>query len=223
MRKIDTVVFDFDGTLMDTNDAVMSSWQYAARELLGREFPEETLTATLGEPILHSVEYLFPGLDPDLVVKKYREFHYEHFADMIRIFPGVREMLDSLKAGGYKLGLVTNRLRRTTEIGLKQFDIEKYFGAIVAVGEAPKDKPAPEHIWFTLDKLGSAADRAILVGDSQNDIIGGHNAGLISVRVAWAVATDDGHGDAAAKPDYVIDSPLDLINLLEKLNCRSDD
>jgi phosphoglycolate phosphatase-like HAD superfamily hydrolase len=131
-------------------------------------------------------------------------------------------MLDALEAGGYKLGLVTNRLRRTTEIGLRQFDIEKYFGAIVAVGEAPKDKPAPEHIWFTLDKLGSSADRAVLVGDSQNDIIGGHNAGLISVRVAWAVATDDGYGDSAAKPDYVIDAPSDLAHLVEKLNRRSD-
>jgi pyrophosphatase PpaX len=223
MRKIDTVVFDFDGTLMDTNDVVMSSWQYAARELLGHEFPSETLTATLGEPVMHTIEYLFPGHDPDLAVKKYREFHYDHFADMIRIFPGVREMLDALESGGYKLGLVTNRLRRTTEIGLRQFDIEKYFGAIVAVGEAPKDKPAPEHIWFTLDKLGSAADRAVLVGDSRNDIIGGHNAGLISVRVAWAVATDDGHGGSAANPDYVIDAPSDLITLIEKLNRRSGD
>jgi pyrophosphatase PpaX len=218
MRNIDTVVFDFDGTIMDTNEAVLSSWQYAARELLGHEFPEETLTATLGEPILRTTAYLFPDHDPNLVVKKYREFHYEHFADMIRLFPGVREMLDTLEASGYKLGLVTNRLRRTTEIGLKQFDIEKYFGAVVTVGEAPKDKPAPEHIWFTLDKLGGSADRAILVGDSQNDIIGGHNAGLLSVRVAWAVATDDGYGDSAAEPDYVIEAPSDLIKLLNKLN-----
>jgi pyrophosphatase PpaX len=217
MRKIDTVVFDFDGTLVDTNDVVLSSWQYAARGLLGHEFPTETLTATLGEPITHTIAYLFPDHDPDLVVKAYRDFHHEHFADMIRVFPGVREMLGALEADGYKLGLVTNRLRRTTETGLRQFDIEKYFGAVVAVGEAPKDKPAPEHIWFTLDKLGSAADRAVLVGDSQNDIIGGHNAGLISVRVAWAVATDGGYGDSAAKPDYVIDTPLDLIHLLEKL------
>jgi pyrophosphatase PpaX len=201
---------------VDTNDVILASWQHAARELLGREFPTETLTVTLGEPIMHTIAYLFPDHDSDLVVKTYRQFHYEHFAGMIRIFPGVREMLGALEAGGYKLGLVTNRLRRTTEIGLRQFDIEKYFGAIVTVGEAPKDKPEPEHIWFTLDKLDSAADRAVLVGDSQNDIIGGHNAGLISVRVAWAVATDDGYGDAAAKPDYVIDAPSDLIRLLEK-------
>jgi pyrophosphatase PpaX len=217
-RKIDTAVFDFDGTLMDTNDAVMSSWQYAARKLLGREFPERDLTATLGDPILRSAEKLFPGHDPDLVVKAYREFHYEHFADMIRLFPGVKEMLETLSGRGYKLGLVTNRLRRTTEIGLRQFDIEKYFEAVVAVGEAPKDKPEPEHIWFTLGKLGSAADRAVLVGDSQNDIIGGHKAGLISVRVAWAVATDGSYGDRAAEPDYVIDTPAGLIELLDRLN-----
>ncbi|MDR1495950.1 MAG: HAD-IA family hydrolase [Clostridiales Family XIII bacterium] len=216
-RNIDTVVFDFDGTLMDTNEAVMASWQYAARGLLGREFPTDTLTATLGEPILYTVANLFPGHDPDLVVGAYREFHHEHFTEMIRLFPGVQEMLEVLSVEGYELGLVTNRLRHTTEIGLRQFDIEKYFGAVVAVGEAPKDKPAPEHIWFTLDKLGSSAERAILVGDSQNDIIGGHNAGLISVRVAWAVATDESYGDTAAEPDHTIDAPTDLITLLHKM------
>jgi pyrophosphatase PpaX len=216
--RFDTAVFDFDGTLMDTNDAVMSSWQYAGRELLGREFPEGALTATLGEPIMRTVVKLFPNHDPDLVIKTYREFHHKHFSEMIRPFPGVTEMLEALSGSGYKLGLVTNRLRHTTEIGLRQFDIGKYFGAVVTVGEAPKDKPAPEHIWFTLERLGSSPDRSVLVGDSQNDIIGGHNAGLISVRVAWAVATDVGYGDAAAAPDYVIDAPSGLIDLLNRLN-----
>jgi pyrophosphatase PpaX len=216
-RKIDAVIFDFDGTIMDTNEAVLSSWQYAARILLGHEFPEDALTATLGEPIFHTVAHLFPDFDPDLVVETYREFHHEHFAEMIRLFPGVRETLKTLSEEGYLLGLVTNRMRGTTEIGLRQFDIEKYFGTVVTVGEAPKDKPEPEHIWFALDKLGSAPDRAVLVGDSQNDIIGGHNAGLISIRVAWAVATDEGYGDAAAAPDYTIDAPTDLITLLPRL------
>jgi phosphoglycolate phosphatase-like HAD superfamily hydrolase len=118
----------------------------------------------------------------------------------------------------YKLGLVTNRLRRTTEIGLRKFDIEKYFGVIVTAGEAPKDKPEPEHIWFALHKLGSAAEKSVLVGDSQNDIIGGRNAGVISVRVAWALATDEGHGEAAIEPDYVIDTPADLLKLLTHIN-----
>ncbi|MDR2163018.1 MAG: HAD-IA family hydrolase [Clostridiales Family XIII bacterium] len=216
--RIDTIIFDFDGTLMDTNDAVMSSWQYAARELLGHEFPGETLTATLGEPIMCTVDYLFPGYDPNLVVKTYRRFHHEHFEEMIHLFPGVREMLEELRERGYKLGVVTNRLRRTTDIGLRQFDIEKFFGAVVTIGEAPKDKPAPEHIWFALDKLDSFAEMAALVGDSQNDIIGGHNAGLISIRVAWAVATDDGYGDEAANPDYVIDTPSGLVGLMDRLN-----
>ncbi|MDR0596393.1 MAG: HAD-IA family hydrolase [Clostridiales Family XIII bacterium] len=217
-RKIDTVVFDFDGTLVDTNEAVLESWQYAARELLGNAFPYEKLTATLGEPIMRTVAYLFPDSDPERVVKTYREFHHANFEKMIKIFPGVTEMLDALSEGGYKLGLVTNRLRYTTEIGMEQFGLTKYFGAVVTVGEAPKDKPEPEHIWFALDKLGSRPERAMLVGDSQNDIIGGHRAGLVSVRVSWAVATDDSYGNKAAEPDYVIDSPSGLLAVLGELN-----
>jgi pyrophosphatase PpaX len=217
-RNIDTVIFDFDGTIMDTNEIVMSSWQYAARELLGHELPKDTLTSTFGEPIAHSVESLFPGCDPDLAVKLYRDFHHEHYADMIGLFPGVREMLEALEGEGYKLGLVTNRLRRTTEIGLRQFDIEKYFGVVVTVGEAPKDKPEPEHIWFALDHLGSAQGRAVLVGDSRNDIIGGHNAGLIAILVAWSMATSENCSEDANEPDYVIDAPTDLLPLLHQLN-----
>jgi pyrophosphatase PpaX len=217
-RKFDTIIFDFDGTLVDTNEAILESWQYAARELLGHEFSYGELKATLGEPILLSVASLFPDQDPDLVVKTYRVFHHAHFEEMIKLFPGVYEMLDTLQSESYKLGLVTNRMRRTAEIGLRQFDLLKYFDGVVTVGEAPKDKPAPEHIWFALDKLGSRPDRAILVGDSQNDIIGGHNAGLLSVRVGWAVATDDGYGDQAAKPDYSIETPSELLTILNTLN-----
>jgi pyrophosphatase PpaX len=114
--NIDTLVFDFDGTLVDTNDIVLGSWQNAARRLYGREFSLDELKATLGEPIMHTVEYLFPEKDPKAVVEAYREFHNENYEDMIRIFPGVPEMLDTLKTSGYKIGLVTNRLRHTTEI-----------------------------------------------------------------------------------------------------------
>ncbi|MDR0519395.1 MAG: HAD-IA family hydrolase [Clostridiales Family XIII bacterium] len=220
-RKIDTVVFDFDGTLVDTNDAVLESWQYAAREILGCEFPYDKLKATLGEPIMRTVAALFPGQDAGAVVEAYRAFHHEHFEDMIKIFDGVHDMLEALRSDGYKLGVVTNRLRYTTEIGLDQFGLAKYFGAVVTVGEAPKDKPEPEHIWFTLDKLGSSPDRAVLVGDSQNDIIGGHRAGLVSVRVNWAVATDEGFGDKAAEPDFSIDTPAGLLAVIAELNGRA--
>ncbi|MDR3225601.1 MAG: HAD-IA family hydrolase [Clostridiales Family XIII bacterium] len=217
-NKIDTIIFDYDGTLVDTNEAVLESWQYAARKLLGHEMPYDELKASLGEPILRSAAYLFPGWDSDLVAETYREFHRAHFQAMIKPFPGVREMLGALKSKGYKLGITTNRMRRTTEIGLKQFDLFSYFDVIVTYGEAPKNKPAPEHIWFTLEKMDSSPDRAILIGDSQNDIIGGHNAGLVSVRVNWAVATDGGYGEKAAEPDYVIEAPQDLFAILDALS-----
>jgi pyrophosphatase PpaX len=217
-QHIDTVVFDYDGTLMDTNEAVLGSWQYAGRKLLGREFDPGELTATLGEPVSVSAGALFPGVDSRTVIEAYREYQYEHYTGMIRLFPGVKEMLDELKAAGYKLGIVTNRHRPTAEDGLRKFGIEEDFLALVTVGEAPRDKPAPEHIWYTLEKMGSVPERALLVGDSQNDIIGGHRAGLVSVRVGWAVATDDAHGDKAAEPDYVIAHPSELLPLLAELN-----
>jgi pyrophosphatase PpaX len=224
---IDTIVFDFDGTLIDTNRAVLESWQAAARELIGHEFSYDRLKTTLGEPLEHTASYLFPDHDTEESVAAYRRFHYEHFQDMIEVFPGVPEMLDRLKKEGYHLVLVTNRRRRTTEIGLKQYGLETYFDAIVTVGEAPKDKPEPEHIWHTLDLIGRGPEAvnggslpAILVGDSQNDMQGGHNAGLKTVRVGWAMATDEAHGNEAAAPDFTIDKPSNLFDVLDIINRR---
>ncbi|MDR2486911.1 MAG: HAD-IA family hydrolase [Clostridiales Family XIII bacterium] len=220
MRNIDSVLFDFDGTIMDTNDAVLSSWQHVYRTLEGQERPAEEIYATFGEPIEVTVANKFPGRDADEVIAVYRSYHVAHYEEMVRLFPGVMEMLDSLKADGYKMGVVTNRLRRTTVLGLEKYHIEGYFGSVICAGDAAKNKPAPDPALKALAQLGSHPGAAIFVGDSQHDILCGKNAGIRTVRVSWAVATDADHGDAAAEPDHTIDRPSDLTGLLRDLNAR---
>jgi pyrophosphatase PpaX len=133
---------------------------------------------------------------------------------MISLFPGVRELLDALKAHAIKMAIVTNRLRETTVRGLRHFNIESYFGSVVCCDEAEKNKPNPEPAWLALNDLESGIASALFVGDSQNDILCGYNAGIKTVRVAWAVATDEDHGAEAAAPDYIIEKPADLLKLI---------
>ncbi|MDR0817559.1 MAG: HAD-IA family hydrolase [Clostridiales Family XIII bacterium] len=211
---IDTVLFDFDGTIMDTNDVVIASWQHAFITLEGKPRPISEIMATLGEPISDTVKRIFPGRDASEVIRLYRSHQYANYEAMISLFPGVMDVFDALKARGTNMSIVTNRLRETTIRGLAKYNIESYFGSIVCYNDAEKNKPEPEPAWLALKELGRKPENALFVGDSQNDILCGKNAGVKTVRVAWALASDDDHGEEAAAPDYIIEKPADLLTLI---------
>ena len=219
---IDTILFDFDGTIMDTNDLIIDSWHYTFKKF-GKEVPPlSEITSNFGEPIMDIIKKLFPDKDPDHVVKVYREYHNDNFRSGTGLFPGVMDMLHEFSVRKYLMAIVTNRIRHSTEMGLNNCGIMSLFGSVVCDGEAARSKPFPEPVFLALDQLSSSADRAILIGDSQNDIICGRNAGILTVRVEWAVATDEKYDDAAAKPDYTIERPDDLVKLIDSINSDKD-
>ena len=216
-QKIDTILFDFDGTLMDTNEVILASWQHAFVTLTGKECEVEKILDTFGEPLMYSIEMLMPDYDPEEVLSIYRDYQLAHYEEMIELFPGVEEMLTTLHASGYKMAIVTNRLRPTTDTGMKKYGLDKLFGSVVACNEAAKNKPFAEPLLLALEQLGSTQESAILVGDSANDILSGKNANMRTVRVSWAVALDGSHDEESVIPDYVIDTPEELVQLLEEI------
>ena len=214
---IDTVLFDFDGTIMDTNDVIIGSWQHVYRTLRGEEGDLDYILSTFGEPLEYSMETSFPEVSVEKSVKIYRDWHRERFLDMIKLFPGITEMLEEVKARGYKTAIASSRLRFTLEQGLDKYDLRKYFDTIVAVEDAPNGKPAPDIVLLTLDKLDSKAESAIMIGDSRLDILCAHNAGVPCVLVGWSATLagktkeDFAPGEA---PDYIIDQPNDLLEII---------
>ena len=216
-NKIDTVLFDFDGTIMDTNEVIIESWQHAFKELTGEEGDIEKILDTLGEPLELSIGKLLPQFDLQEVLAVYREYQHNHYKEMISLFPGVQELIDYLSENGYKMGLVTNRLRYTTDIGMEKYNLDKIFGSIVACNEAPRNKPFADPILFALEQLDSSPETTILVGDSANDIISGKNADVVTVRVAWAMASDGSHVKEDVAPDYTIETPKELIQILNEI------
>lgn len=217
MQKIDTVLFDFDGTIMDTNDVILMSWQHTFRTLENREEDEAVLTATFGEPLEITIKRFFPHIPSAESIEIYRTFQRNNFNRLITLFPGMKELIVALKEQGYKVGLVTSRLYQTSMEGLDQYQLAKYFDAIVTPEDTTKHKPDPEPVNIALEKLGSRPKQAVMLGDTLFDIMCARNAGVGSVLVAWSLAlagkTKADLGKDA--PDHIIHKPEELFAILE--------
>ncbi len=214
---IDTVLFDFDGTIMDTNDVIIGSWQHVYRTLRGEEGDLDYILSTFGEPLEYSMEKSFPEVSTEESVRIYRDWHRERFLEMIRLFPGVEEVIREVKARGFKTGISSSRLRITLEQGLNKYDLGKYFDVVVAVEDTENPKPAPDIALKTLELLDSKPENAIMVGDSRLDILCARNAGVPSVLVGWSATLagktkeDFAPGEA---PDYIIEKPEELLCII---------
>ena len=184
MKKIDTVLFDFDGTIMDTNVIILQSWQHTFRTLENREEDESILTATFGEPLNKTIARFFPKVPVEESIEIYRDFQRENFRELITLFPGMKELVMKLKACGYKTGLVTSRLRNTAMEGLEKFDMTKYFDVIVTPEDTDKHKPDPEPVNIALERLGSEASSSVMLGDTMFDILCARNAGVSPILVS---------------------------------------
>ncbi len=216
MAVKDTVLFDFDGTVMNTNRVIIESWQHTFRTIDGKEREESEITRTFGEPLAATMKKMFPHVPVEEALKIYRSYHYNYFDDLIEMFPGMKELLKETKDRGYKTGLVTSRLKKTTFQGLEKFDLVGYFDAIVTCDDTDAHKPDPEPVFITLDRLGSTPEKSIMLGDTMYDILCAKNAGVCSVMVGWAVAPTEEEIRGENGPDFVLEKPEDLFEIIRK-------
>ena len=211
------ILFDFDGTLVNTNDVILASWQHTYRHYLGHEMPVDHITSCFGEPLLLTMEREFPGVDPQESADVYRQFQLENADKLVTIFPGIKELLAGLKAAGYVLGIVTSRTRESALRYMDMFGITSYFSDLVTCDETTVHKPNPEPILLAMSKLGASAEESIMIGDSPFDIKCANNAGVDSVMVNWRITCDETSVIDDAKVDYWIHQPSDLVELLKTL------
>lgn len=214
MSKIKAVLFDFDGTIMDTNTIILKSWQHTFQTVLGRDPVHEEIVATFGEPLDVTMGKLFPDRDTHEMVETYRHYQRHIYKDDITMFPGMKETILELKARGYLVAIVTSRLWSSTRTGLYKFDIADLFDAVVSAEDTTIHKPDPTPCLLCLEKLGVAADEALMVGDSKFDILCARNAGVASCLVAWTISVNEEQRKALA-PEYTIDDARQLLDIVE--------
>lgn len=211
------ILFDFDGTLVNTNDVIIASWQHTYRTYLGYEAPVEHITACFGEPLLLTMEREFPGVPPEESAEVYRNYQKEHADQLVTIFPGVKEMLQELREKGYILGIVTSRTRESALRYMNMFGITSLFDDMITCEDTTVHKPNPEPLLLGLSKLGALPEESVMIGDSPFDIKCANNAGVRAVMVDWRITCDDTSPIDDAVADYHVKQPEDLVKLAEEL------
>ncbi len=182
-------MFDLDGTIMDTNELIIQSFLDALKGIVPADFNREHIIPSMGLPLSAQLQ-LFSGREQvDDLVAAYREVNLRLHDDYVSAFPYVKEVLERLHAAGIKIGIVTTKIRLTTERGLHFVGLYEYVepDAIVTIDDVVQPKPHPEPVQRALEALGIAPGEAIMVGDSIVDIQAAEAAGTVSVGVAWSL------------------------------------
>ena len=210
---IKVVIFDLDGTLIDTNDLIIDAFYHVINELLGRSPTEEELNYVYGKTLDEQMEF-FSVEESHKLVGAYKSFYRAHMDERTHLFEGIKDLLDELAKIDIKMATVTNKGSRGVRHAFDKFGIGKYFDATISADDVSNGKPDPEGIFAVLDKLGVEAGEALFVGDSLNDISAAKKAGVLSVLVGWTLFHEDHYSEFGA--DFIINKPTELLNLIKK-------
>ncbi len=209
--RFPVVLFDLDGTVVDSGGIILASMRHATRTVLGREIADETLMATVGGPGLEAQMREFGGeAHVEELVRVYRA-HNEPLHGALKTFLGIDDVLIALKEQGRKLGLVSAKRRSTVELAFAATEIGHLFDVVVGGDEAERQKPAPDTLLLALERLGARPESAVYVGDSPFDMGAARAGGLYAVGVTWGGVHDRG---LLAGADVIVDTPEELLAAL---------
>jgi pyrophosphatase PpaX len=204
------VLFDLDGTLIDSGAIILASFRHATRTVLAREIPDAELAALVGGSNIHDQMRAIDADRVDELVRVYRE-HNEPLHDELEAFEGIELVLAELKRQGRRLGIVTAKRRRTVDLAFAVLPLERYFDAVVTSDMTERHKPDPEPVLTAIELLGATAAATAFVGDSPFDVGAGRAAGVFTVAVAWGNIHPAEHLDEA---DVLVESPRELLGVL---------
>ena len=217
--KYTTIVFDCDGTLLDTATDLANAVNHVLRT---HNFPEKSLAevkAALGNAVTYLMRQCLPGsvADDELApyIEEFKAYYGEHLKDTTAPYPGILDMLDALREKGYKLAIVSNKIQE----GVTPLNKE-YFGdrLPVAIGERPglQRKPAPDMVLQALKELDSTPEESIYVGDSEVDVATAKNSGLLCIGVTWGFREESLHQELGVT--HIARKTEDILSIVANLN-----
>ncbi|WP_164668125.1 pyrophosphatase PpaX [Virgibacillus doumboii] len=207
--SIHTILFDLDGTLIDTNELIIESFIHTFKEY-GKELTREEAIEFIGPPLRDSF-YQFGPDQVEPMIATYREHNLYHHDNYVVAFPNVIETIEQLNKENFKLGIVTTKMRGTVDMGLKVTGLDRFFNTVITLDDVVHAKPNPEPIIKAMKELDADASSTLMVGDSNHDIEAGQNAGIQTAGVAWSLKGKERL--TTYKPTYMLDDMLDLLKI----------
>lgn len=208
---IKAILFDLDGTLINTNKLIVKTFQYIFKEYLKLDVPEGELVKYFGEPLRATMSRYYPE-NPEFLIEAYKEYNHKVHDEIAEAFDGVEEALKEFKQKRIKIAVVTSKRRSMAERGLKLFNLYDIMDAVVTPEDTEKHKPAGEPVLKACELLNIKPQEAIMVGDSYNDILSGKNAGCSTCLVKYTgVPLNE---VLKTNPDYVIDHIRDIFDII---------
>lgn len=215
-----TIVFDLDGTLLDTLGDLAASVNYA---LAAHHLPERTLMEVrqfLGNGIrrlmLDAVDGKVEGEAFEPVFASFRQHYMEHCLDTTSPYPGIMSLLKELKERGVKMAIVSNKLHPAVQELNRRF-FSQYISTAVGESDKVRRKPNPDAVLAALEELGSSPSEALYVGDSEVDLQTAQHAGLPCALVLWGFR-DEAYLRALPGASHFVRKPAELLSLLDKMS-----
>jgi pyrophosphatase PpaX len=207
--RFPVVLFDLDGTVVDSGGIILASMRHATREVLGRDFGDAELMQAVGGPGLEAQMAVFAPERVDELVRVYRD-HHEPLHAKLEACAGMEDVLLRLHAEGRRLGVVTAKRRATVELAFARVPLAHLFETIVGGDETEKHKPDPEPLLLAAERMHASPAETAYVGDSPFDIRAAKSAGMYAIAVTWGRIHDRERLERE-EPDAIIERAEQLL------------
>lgn len=209
---IETVLFDLDGTIIDTNDLIIASFMHVFEKGPNGPLTREGIIPHMGTTLEYQLQKFSGMEDVTSLVPIYRAYSQEHHDNMVKPFPYVNEVVEWLHAQGISMGIVTTKIRPGTLMTLEKFNLDKYMSAVVTVNDVENPKPHPEPVLKAIEAIGCNPETTLMVGDSAVDIQSAKAAGVQAAGVAWSLKGEQVLRDYGA--DYILKDMRDIYSIV---------
>jgi len=206
------ILFDLDGTILDSVELILRSYRHTLRVHRGYEPDDAVWMRGLGTPL--RVQFRQWTDDPaelEAMVTTYREYNNAHHDELARPYDGVSAAVRALHGTGKRFALVTSKFQNGARRGLVLAGVADLFDVIIGADDVVQPKPHPEPVLTALERIGAAPPDAVFVGDSRHDLESGRAAGVATAAVLWGPFDRAHLADLA--PDYWLERPEDLATL----------
>lgn len=217
-QTLPVVLFDLDGTLIDSLHLLVSAMRFAFE---GHRVPTpavELWTSYIGRPLHWQFAQFASEDEVPALVQRYRAFQYDHHDALTNPYDGIVPLVQRLDAAGHRIGVVTSKGDALANRSIQHVGLAPYMDVVVGADSSTRHKPDPEPIEVALARLEAAPEHGVYIGDSIYDIMAGNAAGVVTIGVTWGATTHSPLLDAS--PTFVAHTVDELESLISQLRQR---